>query len=162
MTLVRLLARPALASIFVIQGYAALKNADALAERAKPVTDKLEPLLAAVPAVPLDLDAKTMVRFNGVVHLACGLMLATGRQPRLSALVLAGSLVPTTLAGHRYWEESDPAARNNQRVHFLKNISMIGGLLVASVDTAGKPSLGWRARRKASDAKQRASDLLPG
>jgi uncharacterized membrane protein YphA (DoxX/SURF4 family) len=31
--------------------------------------------------------------------------------PRLSAAVLAGTLVPTTLAGHRYWEIEDKQER---------------------------------------------------
>ena len=47
-----------------------------------------------------------------------------------SALALAGSLVPTTLAGHRFWEEEDDAARAQQTVQFLKNLAMFGGLLM--------------------------------
>ena len=67
--------------------------------------------------------------------------------------------LPTTIAGHRYWEESDPATRSNQKVHFFKNVSMMGGLLLAGVDTEGKPGLAWRARRAASDAKREARQL---
>ena len=47
-----------------------------------------------------------------------------------SALALAGSLVPTTLAGHRFWEEEDDAARAQQTFQFLKNLAMFGGLLM--------------------------------
>jgi uncharacterized membrane protein YphA (DoxX/SURF4 family) len=50
--------------------------------------------------------------------------------PRVAALVLAGSLVPTTLAGHRFWEEDDPKTRAAQQLQFLKNTSMLGGLLM--------------------------------
>lgn len=161
MTLVRLLARPMLSSMFIVGGYNNLKNADYLTERAKPVTDRIEPLLAgATASLPLTLDAKNMVRANGLVHLVGGLMLATGRAPRLTALALVATLVPTTLAGHRYWEESDPQMRANQRVHLLKNVSMAGGLLLASVDTEGRPSLTWRARAQASRAKKRAAKLV--
>ncbi|MEJ7629438.1 MAG: DoxX family protein [Nocardioidaceae bacterium] len=160
MTLVRLLARPMLSTMFVIGGINSLKNADYHTQRAKPVTDKLEPVLAsATSSLPIQLDGLAMVRANGVVHVIGGFMLATGRAPRLTALVLAGTLVPTTLAGHRFWEESDPQARANQQVHFLKNVSMAGGLLLASVDTAGKPSLTWRAKHQASAAKKRAAEL---
>ncbi len=54
--------------------------------------------------------------------------------PRLSALTLAASLVPTTLAGHAYWKIEDPAARKVQRIQFHKNMAMIGGLLFAALD----------------------------
>jgi uncharacterized membrane protein YphA (DoxX/SURF4 family) len=37
--------------------------------------------------------------------------------------------VPTTLAGHRFWEE-ESAARSGQRLQFLKNLGLIGGLLL--------------------------------
>lgn len=160
MTLVRLIARPMLSTMFIGGGINSLKNVDYLAERSKPVTEKLAPLLAtATGGLPVELDAKMLVRLNGVIHVLGGAMLATGRWPRLSSLVLVATLVPTTLGGHRYWEEEDPQMRANQRIHLLKNISMAGGLLLASVDTAGKPSLTWRAKRQASLAKKRASEL---
>ena len=66
--------------------------------------------------------------------VAGGTLLALGIAPRLSALVLAGSLVPTTLAGHSYWTVEDPAARKIQRIQFHKNLAMIGGLLFAALD----------------------------
>ena len=46
--------------------------------------------------------------------------------------MLAASLVPTTLAGHRFWEETDPQAKAMQRLQFAKNTSVLGGLLLAS------------------------------
>ena len=39
-----------------------------------------------------------------------------------------------------------------QRIHFLKNLSMFGGLLIAAGDTSGQPSLAWRARHGAQAA----------
>ena len=60
-------------------------------------------------------------------------MLASGHFPRLSATVLAATLVPTTAAGHRFWEEQDPQKKAMQRIHFFKNTSMLGGLLLAAV-----------------------------
>jgi hypothetical protein len=41
-------------------------------------------------------------------------------------------------------------------VHFLKNVSLLGGTLLAVVDTGGKPGLPWRARRAAKDAARAA------
>ena len=162
MPVVRLIARPMLASMFVAGGYNSLKNADYLANHAAPVTEKLSPAVdKATEPLPFSLDSKGMVQANGVIHVVGGLLLATGRLPRLSALALAATLVPTTLAGHRLWEEDDAQTRANQRVHFLKNVSMAGGLLLASVDTAGKPSLAWRARRQARAARESAARLSP-
>jgi uncharacterized membrane protein YphA (DoxX/SURF4 family) len=144
-----------LASMFLIGGYNALKNTEAAAERAKPVTDRLVPAAQRLaPNAPIPTDAKTLVRINAATQIAAGLSLATGRFPRLSALVLAGTLVPSTAAGHRYWEESEPTAKANQRIHFFKNVSMLGGLLLSSVDTEGRPSVAWRARRAARQARK--------
>src|SRR5205807_669938 len=53
---------------------------------------------------------------------------------------------PTTLAAHRFWEEEDPELRSQQQVHFVKNLGLLGGLMLAAADTEGKPSLAWRAR----------------
>lgn len=66
--------------------------------------------------------------------------------------------MPTTIAGRAFWKESDPAKRKQQRVHFTKNVSMLGGLLIAAVDTEGKPSLAWRARRAPEAVKHAAAD----
>ena len=93
------------------------------------------PLLAAIRAkVPLPADDEVVVRGNAAVQVVAGAMLALGRAPRLSALALAASLVPTTLAGHPYWTIEDPDARKLQRIHFHKNMAMIGGLLLAVLD----------------------------
>ena len=151
MTAVRRIARPMLAAMFIQGGLDALRHPGARAEKAAPVVNAI--------AQPLGLpnDPELLVRANGAAQVAAGGLLALGRVPRLAALVLAGSLVPTTYAGHPFWSEQDPAVRAQQRTHFLKNVSMLGGLLLASVDTAGKPGLSWRARRAAKDTARAAS-----
>ncbi len=144
MTLVRRLARPCLATMFVTGGLDALQRPEPKA----PVADPIAPRIAErLPYLPEDPEA--LVRINGAAQVVAGLMLATGRLPRLSAAVLAGSLVPTTLAAHRFWEEQDETRRAQQKMHFYKNVSMLGGLMLAAVDTAGKPGLAWRARHAA-------------
>lgn len=160
MTLTRLFARPMLASMFVVGGINSLKNSEMMSQAAKPVTDKVVPMVKkVVPNAPIPTDPKTWVRINGGVHIVAGLALATGRAPRLSALALAATLVPTTVAGHPYWEESDPGAKAQQRVHFFKNLSMMGGLILASVDTAGQPSVAWRVKHAAVDARRETKHL---
>ena len=151
MVVLRAIARPLLASIFIVQGYDTFRHPEKVATRAEPVITPLAERFPAVPAKPEDA-----VRLNGAVQVAAGTMLALGRWPRLSALALAATLVPTTLAGHRFWEAEDDATKAQQRIHFLKNTSMLGGLLIAVGDTAGQPSIAWRARHAAQEAGRTA------
>src|SRR4051812_32424844 len=137
MAISRLFARPMLASMFIVGGLDSVRNAESKVGAAAPVTEKLVPLLQrVVPQLPS--DPATLVRVNGAAQVAAGLALASGKAPRLSALVLAASLVPTTVAGHRFWEKEEPADRAQQRVHFFKNVSMLGGLVIAAGDTEGQ------------------------
>jgi len=142
---VRTVARSLLATIFVVQGWAAFRDPSKLAGRARTVTDRLEPAIKAMhPSLPT--DAETLVRINGAAQMAGGALLATGHATRPAALLLVGSLVPTTLAGHAFWEIEDPQQRAMQRIQFMKNLALIGGLLLAAVDRQGRPDLGWRLR----------------
>ena len=135
MTLLRAIARPMLASTFVVGAARALKDPEAQAVRAKPVTDRIVPLLQrAAPGLPVPSNPATWVRINGAVQIVGAGMLATGRFPRLAAAVLAGSMVPTTVAGHAFWAEPDPKARAAQRIHFFKNVSTTGGLVMVALD----------------------------
>jgi uncharacterized membrane protein YphA (DoxX/SURF4 family) len=157
MTVTRLIARPMLASIFFVGGVNALKYTDAHAVKARKITEKVVPL--AQRAAPVPSDAATLVRIHAVTQIVAAAALATGRVPRISAGVLAATLVPTTLAGHAFWDESDPETRTTQRTQFVKNTSLLGGLLLAGVDTEGRPGLAWRARRAASDVRRESRRL---
>lgn len=160
MTLSRLVARPMISSLFVMGGINALRHTDSHAVKATKVTDRVVPMAKkAAPSAPIPEDAKTLVRINAGVQIAAGLAFATGRAPRLSATLLAGSLVPTTLAGHAFWDEQDPAARQAQLLAFVKNTAVLGGLLIAAGDTEGKPGVAWRTRRAAKDARREARHL---
>jgi putative oxidoreductase len=129
MSVIRTIARPMLGGIFVLAGLDVLANPEPRAKMAKPVVDALA---AAVPVSPK--DPLTAVTLNALVHVVAGGMLAAGILPRLAALTLAGSLVPTTFGGHRFWEIEDPMQRAQQRTHFLKNTAILGGLLMAALD----------------------------
>ena len=141
-----------LASIFVLQGFDSMVNPERVSSRAEPV---VQPLAERVPLIPNETEHA--VRINGAVQFVGGLLLSMGRLPRLSALAIAATLVPTTLAGHRFWEIDDKQERAAQRIHFLKNLSMLGGLLLAAVDTAGHPSLAWRAQHAVQSARRDAT-----
>jgi uncharacterized membrane protein YphA (DoxX/SURF4 family) len=158
MTVVRALARPLLSVLFVVQGANQLRNPEPLVPKAQPVTDRLVPLAKRVaPAQVGDRIPDTtinLIRLNGAAQVIGGLALATGKGRRLGAGVLAASLVPTTVAGHPFWQETDKQAKQVQRVQFMKNLGLLGGLLLAAVDTEGQPGLIWRASHGAKAAKR--------
>jgi putative oxidoreductase len=150
----RAVAHPMLASIFVVQGLDTLQHPERVARAAATVVDPIAQRVRPVPA-----DAEQAVRLNGALQVVAGTTLGLGILPRLSALVLAGTLVPTTMAGHRYWEIEDPELRAQQRIHFLKNVTMLGGLLIAAADTDGSPSLAWRRKKASRAAGRHLGDL---
>jgi putative oxidoreductase len=129
MKVVRTIARPMLASVFIASGLDVLANPEPRAKAAKPVVDMVASVVPFAPADPVDA-----VRLNAAVHLGAGVLLAAGLMPRLAATALAVSMLPTTVAGHPFWEIDDPAKRSQQRVQFLKNLGILGGLLVVAFD----------------------------
>ena len=156
MTLLRAVARPMLASMFVYGGATALRSPGPRAEKAQPTADLIKKVAPSLP-----VNGSNLTRVNGAVQLVAGLALATGHVPRLAALTLAATLPPTSFVGHPYWNETDPAARANQRIHFLKNVSMTGGLLMATLDPEPhKKFIGRRAKDKMSDAAASVADQL--
>ena len=126
------------------------------------------PATAATVSVPSSVapdgllpnaSVTSSVGIGAAAQVTAALALATGRAPRLAATVLAASLVPTTAAGHRFWEEQDPNVRANSKIHFFKNVSMLGGLVLAAVDTEGRPGVAWRAKHAVGSAKREAKHL---
>jgi uncharacterized membrane protein YphA (DoxX/SURF4 family) len=149
MTLLRAGYRTMLASYFITSGVKAVRNPAPLAELAEPLAEKVVPFVKKYApdevAHYVPEDPKTLVRLNGALQIAGGLALATGRGRRLGALLLAGSLIPSTLAKYPFWSQSgDEAAAS--RSHFAKNVSLLGGVLLASRDTEGRPGIAWRAQ----------------
>ena len=150
--LVRRIARPMLASSFIYGGIDTLRNPKSRVPGARPVVEQITAQADKQLPIQIPRDVEQWVRIDAGVKVGAGAMLALGKLPRISALLLAASTVPTTLAGHRFWEHDDPKERFGQIAHFLKNLGLVGGLLIAAVDTEGRPSVGWRARRAAARA----------
>ncbi len=153
-----------LASMFIAEGVGALRDPKPRAALAEEVAT---PLAQRLPYLPE--DPETLVKLNGAVMVGAGSMLALGRFPRLSALLLAISTVQTTITAHRFWEREDDKSQAEERLHFLKNVSVLGGLVLAAVDTEGKPGVAWRmrhakrtARRETKLAARAARAKLPG
>jgi putative oxidoreductase len=134
MAVLSTLARPLLASIFVMQGLDNLRRPERVAPVVEPVVRSLADWIPGLP-VP---EPEQAVRAKGAVHVAVGCLLALGVRPRLTSLALAATLVPTTLAAHRFWAAADAEERMQKRIHFAKNLSILGGLLLSAGD--GSPA----------------------
>ena len=120
--LIRRLARPLLAAIFIKGGVDTLLNPEPRVQKATPLLEKAAPSLPdQVPSEPHQL-----VKIDAGVKIGAGVLLAVNKFPRLASLALAGTLVPTTVAGHPFWEKSDPAEKAADQQQFLKNLSILG------------------------------------
>lgn len=71
-----------------------------------------------------------LVRLNGAAMVVGGLALGAGILPRAASIGLIASLVSTTVVGHPFWREQEPAARSAHTLQFVKDLSMLGGLLI--------------------------------
>jgi uncharacterized membrane protein YphA (DoxX/SURF4 family) len=158
--LIRRIARPMLSAAFIARGVDALRSPKPAADAARPTLEGLsklpDPVGTNVPA-----DAETVARITAAVQIGGGLLLATGKLPRVASAALALSVVPGSLGGHTFWSETDPQRKADERRAFITDISLIGGLIIAAVDTEGKPSLGWRGRRAARKVSEAVTAALP-
>ena len=149
-----------LATTFIARGVESLRSPKPAADAAKPTLEGLAKLPDPVgPNVPT--NAETVAKVTAGVQVGAGLLLATGKLPRLASAALAFSVVPGSLGAHAFWNESDPERMASERRAFLADLSLIGGLIIASVDTEGRPSLGWRGRRAAKKVSASVSGVLP-
>jgi uncharacterized membrane protein YphA (DoxX/SURF4 family) len=158
--LIRRVARPMLATTFIARGVDSLRSPKTAADAARPTLDELgklpDPVGANIPT-----NAETVVRVTAAVQIGAGLLLATGRLPRFASGALALSMVPGSLGEHAFWSETDPERKSAERRAFLADVGLLGGLIIASVDTEGRPSLGWRGRRAARKLGETVSGALP-
>ena len=149
MSLARRAARGALAASFISGGLDQIRNPQPKAGPASPIA---KPIADRVPQLPN--DPESLVKLDGAIKVVGGLGMVFGPFARPAALLLAGSMVPTTLAGHRFWETTDPDQKVSDRVEFFKNVSLIGGLLIAALDTGGRPSIAWVAGKAVHGAAE--------
>ncbi|WP_328393222.1 DoxX family protein [Nocardia sp. NBC_00416] len=159
--LLRRLARPLLASAFVVNGVETLMHPESRVKEASTLVHKGQESLPSDLAANLPSDPSTLVRVTAAVQIAGGALLALGKAPRPAALALAATVVPATVTEQNFWAENDPERRAAKRTAFLKDVSLLGGLMIAASDTAGKPSLGWRGKRAARRAAATVGGALP-
>jgi uncharacterized membrane protein YphA (DoxX/SURF4 family) len=158
--LLRRIARPLLSAAFIGQGVGALRSPKPAADVARPTLEGLQKLPDPVGS-KVPTDAETFARVNAAIQIGGGVLLATGKVPRLASAALAATVIPGNLGAHMFWSETDPLRKAQKRQEFLVDLSLLGGLIIASADTAGRPSLGWRGRRAARKLGDAVSSALP-
>ncbi len=155
MTVLRRVARPMLAAVFIADGLDAVRHPDAHVA----TIERFRPLLKKVTdALGLPDDPKLLARASGAVTVVAALALASGKVPRAAAFTLAAVTAPVALATNPVWAAKGAEQRREYARGALRSGALIGGLLIAGADTAGKPSLGWRvAQSRQVRAKAKAA-----
>ena len=69
------------------------------------------------------------VKAAGAMLVAGGLSVLAGLKPRQGLAALVACLVPVTLEMHRFWDETDPQARQAEMINFTKNVALVGAAL---------------------------------
>lgn len=76
---------------------------------------------------------------SGVLMAVGGLSVLLGIWADLGALLLVVFLVPTAVLMHGFWKETDPQARQQEMIQFLKDTALAGAslMLLALFSIAG-------------------------
>lgn len=157
MTLIRKVARPLLGASFIAGGVERLRRPDAATKQLQPALDELASVLPQAEVLASKATLTTQVL--GGVQVAAGAALAIGKFPRLAALTLTGVHALSSYAEYRTAPLDDEKDVTAQRTSLLKNVSILGGLGIASVDLAGKPSLSWRAEHLSKQASKKSAQF---
>ncbi|WP_074414947.1 DoxX family protein [Mycolicibacterium fortuitum] len=159
--LIRRIARPMLSATFISRGVDTLRDPSASTESARRTLGTLSALPGPVGS-DVQANAATVARATAVVQIAGGLLLAAGRAPRLTAAALAVTMIPGSIGSQAFSKDAEPQQAADRRREFLTDMSLLGGLIIAAADTAGKPSLAWRGRRAARQVSASVAAAVPG
>lgn len=120
-----LVGRILIAFIFIVAGYGKITGFEGtvgyIASKGMPL-----PQLAAIGAI--------------LIEVGGGLMLVLGLKARWAAAAMFVFTLLTALIFHNFWAVAADQAQN-QMIHFMKNIAMMGGLLYVVVHGSGPLSL---------------------
>ncbi len=80
---------------------------------------------------------------SGAMMAAGGASLILGLKPKFGALSIIGFLAAASPMFHDFWNEKDPQAKQQQLIHFSKNIALLGAALsLAGVEEPWPLSVG--------------------
>lgn len=113
-----IIGRVALSAIFLLSAYGKITNWHGTEQY---MVGKMPPAL-----VPF------LLAISFVLELGGALLLLSGFKPRIGAVMLIIFLLPVTLIMHNFWA-ADPASKQMQTMNFIKNMAIVGGLLLFAV-----------------------------
>jgi putative oxidoreductase len=129
-SLVPLLGRILLAAIFISSGFSKITGFEGtvgyIASKGLPM-----PQVLALGAI--------------VVELGGGLMLLIGWKTRWAAAALLVFTALAALLFHNFWS-APPDQAQNQMIHFMKNLAIVGGFLYVIAFGAGETSIDAKAK----------------
>jgi putative oxidoreductase len=113
--------------VFLVTGIQKLMNigdiAKMLAANNIPIPDEIVPYLGSIPKY------EALGYLIAVVEISCGLLVLIGLKARWAALVLIVFTACTIIFVHHFWDMEGAALIEN-RTQALKNLSIMGGLLL--------------------------------
>lgn len=149
MNIMRLVARPLLASPFIIDGVDALRSPHKHVVRAQALTESCEPVINRLGIEITDEQMILLSRVMGATSVIAGLSLATGKAPRSAAGILAVLSIPVAAVNASH------SIHNGEAGDFARRLAMIGALAIASADRVGAPSAHWRFNSWRDERRER-------
>lgn len=159
--MIRKIARPMLASVFVIDGVETVMNPAGRKDEAESALTQVRAALPRQYRAFLPKDPETAAQLVGGIKAGAGSLFALGKAPRTSAALLAATTLPSLLGRNAFWDTDDVDEKARRRTGALTDVALAGGVLLASVDTAGKPDMKWRAQNAARVARKNVQQALP-
>ncbi len=82
---------------------------------------------AKMKGVPFPSVAQAL---TGLMLLFGGISIVLGIYPLVGILLLVAFLIPVTLMMHNFWSIKDPQLRMADKANFLKNMALVGAILM--------------------------------
>ena len=93
---------------------------------------------AASQGVPF---ASLAIMISIVAELAAVTMIIIGYKARLGALILFVWMIPVSIMLHAFWNIEDPMAQQMHMIMFMKNLAMMGAMLLIMAFGPGPKSI---------------------
>lgn len=96
---------------------------------------------------------------SGVALIVGGASIITGVKPKLGSLAILGFLASASPTMHDFWKQQDAQQRQNEMIHFMKNVALLGGALAlmgveepwpVSVPVGQPEEVGWDSSWRAA------------
>jgi len=136
-----IIGRIAFVLVFILSGAQKLMDIPATAAMIEPrvvIHESVAPYAAQLETATSMKMPSLLAIAAGVVEIACALMVAFGFGIRFAAVVLILFTAAATYYFHAFWN-MEGAARTDNMINALKNLSLIGGLLVLFVLGSWRP-----------------------